>query len=189
MSCFKLVPFNPENTETVLAWRNAERIRLNMLDDSTIGNEDHASFLRVLDTDESRAYFVVELRDTPVAAIYFTGLGGKEVTWGCYIGSEKAIPGLFVGLVIIAIKYSFSFPATESMRSEVASHNANPIKLNRFLGIPETGRILRYTSSGREVEFIEYRLVSGTIEPVLNKATKVIPSSIRTACENLKLEN
>ena len=111
------------------------------------------------------------------------------MTWGCYIGSEKAIPGLFVGLVIIAIKYSFSFPATESMRSEVASHNANPIKLNRFLGIPETGRILRYTSSGREVEFIEYRLVSGTIEPVLNKATKVIPSSIRTACENLKLEN
>ena len=188
MSGFKLVPFAPQNSSIVLAWRNSKRIRSNMLDDSIIESSDHGNFLELLAEDQSRAYFVVELRDTPVATLYFTGLGGEEVTWGCYIGSEKTIPGLFVALVIIAIKYSFGFATTNILRSEVAAHNANPIKLNRFLGIPESARFFRSTSRGEKVEFIEYRLTSVAVESIISKAKKVTPSSIKRSYETFTLE-
>lgn len=188
MSSFKLVPFSAGNSATVLAWRNSERIRSNMLDDSVIENGDHSNFLKLLAEDESRAYFVIELKNTPVATIYFTGLGSTEVTWGCYIGSEKTIPGLFLALVMIAIKYSFGLHTTNTLRSEVAAHNSNPIKLNRFLGIPETARFCRTTSSGEEVEFIEYRLAPETLENVVGKAQKAMPSSIKQLCNTLILE-
>lgn len=188
MSGFKLVPFSPGNSATVLAWRNSERIRSNMLDDTVIKSGDHSNFLARLAEDQSRAYFVVELRNTPVATLYFTGLGSDGVTWGCYIGSEKPIPGLFVALVMIAIKYSFSLTTTNTLRSEVAEHNANPIKLNRFLGIPESARFRRSTSSGDQVEFIEYRLTSGGLDNVIEKAQKVMPTSIKQSYETMKLE-
>lgn len=188
MSGFSLVPFTPENADIVLGWRNSERIRSNMLDDSIIETKDHKNFLKALARDESRAYFVVELRGAPVATLYFTGLGSKEVTWGCYIGSDKTIPGLFVALVVIATRYSFNFPSTGVLRSEVAAYNANPIKLNRFLGIPESARYNRSTASGREVEFIEYRLTSEELNNVLAKAAKAMPSSIKESCEKLNLE-
>jgi len=188
MSYLRLVPFSDENSDIVMAWRNSDRIRANMLDDSIIESQNHREFLTALESDGARKYFVVELRGTPVAALYFTGLGDNEVTWGCYIGTEKAIPGLFVALVIVATKYAFSTPSTNVLRSEVAAHNSNPIKLNRFLGIPESARLTRLTSSGREVEFIEYKLSSELLNGVMRKANKIMPSSIRKSCENIRLE-
>jgi UDP-4-amino-4,6-dideoxy-N-acetyl-beta-L-altrosamine N-acetyltransferase len=188
MNELKLVPFSFENASLILAWRNSERIRSNMLDDSIIDYGSHCKFLEALESDQSRAYFVVELRGMQVATIYFTGLGGNAVTWGCYIGTEKTIPGLFVALVVVAIKYSFSFTTTNILRSEVASYNVNPIKLNRFLGIAESRRFSRSTSSSREVEFVEYELSRDSRDIVLNRATTVLPSSIKGLCENLTLE-
>ncbi len=188
MSDLKLVPFSDINSSIILDWRNSNRIRTNMLDDSIIKSESHSKFLRTLQLDGTRAYFVVELRGVPVAAIYFTGLGCKEVTWGCYIGTEKTIPGLFVALVVIAAKYSFRLPSTNTLRSEVAAHNANPIKLNRFLGISESARLTRLTSSGKTVEFIEYQISGDFLNNVIDKAKKIMPSSLKKSCANIVLE-
>lgn len=188
MSDLRLVPFSDENSDIVMAWRNSDRIRTNMLDDSIIESQAHRKFLTALESDGTREYFVVELRGVPVAALYFTGLGGKEVTWGCYIGTEKAIPGLFVALVVVATKYAFSTPSTGVLRSEVAVHNSNPIKLNRFLGIPESARITKLTSSGKNVEFIEYKLSADLLNDVMSKANKAMPSSLRQSCEEVSLE-
>lgn len=188
MAGFRLIPFSEYNADVVLAWRNSERIRSNMLDDSLIEKKVHSNFLKLLSDDDSRAYFVVALKETPVASIYFTGLGGEEVTWGCYIGSQKPIPGLFLALVVIAARYAFSFPDTLTLRSEVASHNSSPVKMNRFLGISETERNIKTTSSGKIKEFIEFRIHSDELNSVMAKANKVMPSSINKCCEELFLE-
>lgn len=188
MSDLRLVPFSDENSPIILAWRNSERIRGNMLDDSIIERRVHDEFLKALESDESRAYFVVELRGAPVAALYFAGLGNDEVTWGCYIGIEKPIPGLFVALVLVATKYAFNLPSTRILRSEVAAHNRNPIKLNQFLGIPESARLTRLTATGRTVEFIEYKISAELLDSVSSKANKIIPSSIKKLFESVSLE-
>ena len=185
---FKLMHFSQENTDRVLSWRNSERIRLNMVDDSVIELSAHKQFLSCLEANCSAAYYVVEYNGTSVGTIYFTGLGSGKVTWGCYIGSEKIIPGLFVALLVIAAKYSFSLPTTRILRSEVAAFNINPIKLNRFLGIPETSRFIRSTKTGSEVEFIEYCLASDQHNIIINKAEKVMPGSVKKSCQEFILE-
>ena len=91
-------------------------------------------------------------------------------------------------LFLIAIRYSFERPSTSVLRSEVAEYNSSPIKLNRFLSIPESARFDRPTVSGREVEFIEYRLASEEVDSVLAKAVKAMPSSTKELCDRLKLE-
>lgn len=188
MSQIKLVPYSRENMTTVLRWRNSKRIRLNMLDDSIITEYSHQKFLKNLAIDYSKVYFVVELNGLSVASICFTGLDTPCVTWGCYIGSIKPIPGLFLAMVLIAAQYAFSFPGTMALRSEVAVHNLNPIKLNKYLGISETARFMKTTTCGNNVEFIEYHLHSDEVCIVINKALKVMPSSMKKSYEKIILE-
>ncbi|GAA0841467.1 hypothetical protein GCM10009113_07980 [Marinobacter szutsaonensis] len=142
----------------------------------------------MLEDDPSKAYFVVQLNDSPIAAIYFTGLGTSTVTWGCYIGSEKPVPGLFVGLVVLAAKFVFEDYQAEILRSEVAAHNSNPIKLNKFLGIPVQRRITKVTKEGTSLEFIEYKLEKYHFGTMYETALRVIPSSVKEALENFIME-
>lgn len=178
----KLVPFSIENAEQVLSWRNSERVRTNMIDDTIIDLKQHSAFLRKLEGDSSRKYFVVELRGESVAAIYFSDLDSAEITWGCYVGVEKVIPGLFVALVAVAVKFAFSYPNTLALKSEVALHNQSPIKMNRFLGIQSCARCLRATKSGQKIEFLTYKLTLDSFDSVLQKARSILPSSLKKLC-------
>jgi UDP-4-amino-4,6-dideoxy-N-acetyl-beta-L-altrosamine N-acetyltransferase len=189
MNKIKLVPFSKENMPTVLSWRNSKRIRSNMLDDSIISEAAHQKFLEVLAVDQSKEYFVVELNGLPVASIYFTDLNQSCVTWGCYIGVVKPVPGLFIALLILAAKFVFFRYQAKVLRSEVAAHNSNPIKLNKFFGIPEKKRIKKITTKGEETEFIEYRLERCDFDSIYKKAYKVMPTSVKGAVENFFLEN
>ena len=58
MNSLMLTPFNKINTELVLKWRNSERIRSNMLDDSVISLEKHNSFIELLKTDKTTQQLV-----------------------------------------------------------------------------------------------------------------------------------
>ena len=188
MNKLKLVPFSERNMPIVLKWRNSSRIRSNMLDDSIISESSHRKFLSILAVDHSKEYFIVELNDDPVACVYFTDLESTNVTWGCYIGAEKPIPGLFVGLVILAAKFVFNRHQAKVLRSEVVSHNENPIKLNKFIGIPEKKRIGRTTVTGRKQEFIEYWLERSNFDSVLKRAYKIMPSSVKEVMETFVVE-
>lgn len=188
MNEIKLVPFSDKNADQVLMWRNSSRIQSNMLDDSHISFKSHKEFLNRLHLDLMQAYYVIELNCLPVASIYFSGLGTERVTWGCYIGVEKILPGFFVALVIISGQFAFARPQTKLIRSEVASHNSNPIKLNKFLGIAEVQRITRNTSQKKKIEFIEFHLDRSNFDLVCKKGLKIIPSSIKMALDNLIME-
>lgn len=188
MNQLKLVPFSENNMSIVLAWRNSSRIRLNMINNSVISETDHLAFLKILDCDPSKKYFVVELNDYPVASIYFVNLDSSTVTWGCYIGIEKPVPGLFIALVVMAGKFVFDYCQAKVLRSEVAEHNESPIKLNKYIKIPEKRRVVRVTKEGKDLEFIEYELDRSKFFSVSENALKIMPSSVKEALENFYLE-
>lgn len=188
MSEFRLVPFSEENTAIVLSWRNSDRVRKNMLDDSIISEESHRAFIKNLIQDSSKKYYLVEINGMPVACIYFNGLDSKEVVWGCYIGASKPVPGLFVALFIISLRYVFLTNKADKLLSEVADYNLSPINLNRFAGVLKTGGSIKKTNSGRDVFYISYEVDKSSYNAVLNKCIGIVPSSIRNALENLKVE-
>lgn len=124
----------------------------------------------------------------PVACIYFNGLDSKEVVWGCYIGASKPVPGLFVALLVISLRYTFLINKSEKLLSEVADYNSSPINLNRFVGVLKTGLSIKKTNSRRDVCYISYEVDKSSFNAVLNKCIEIVPSSIRNALENLKVE-
>jgi len=189
MAVFRLVPFSSSNMDLVLRWRNAPRVKDNMLDDSTISAEDHLNFLEALAVDGSRAYFVVYMDELPVAALYVSRLGQPEVTWGCYIGIEKMIPGLFVALFLMATDIAFAESKTVALYSEVAEHNSAPVRFNRFLGLGVPTPQVRITVSGQSVNFLGYRLERSRLADVRARALKVMPGSIKRAYNDWKVED
>lgn len=188
MKKFSFIDFSEKNAPLVLRWRNSQRVRTNMLDDSVISEESHRIFLRNLNQDLSKAYFIVAMDKKPVGCIYFTDLDTSTVTWGCYIGEEKPIPGLFIAFLLLAANFAFSKQQVKVLRSEVAYNNQSPIKLNKFLGIPEIKRTERVTTSGERKNFIEYELNKNDFDSVHKKSLKVLPSSIRMLIDKSALE-
>ncbi|WP_201577794.1 hypothetical protein [Psychrobacter immobilis] len=187
MRFLRLVPFNESNANLVQNWRNSEHIRSNMLDDSIITIEGHNEFLEFLKSNKSKSYFVVELDENPVGTIYFNGIGSDRITWGCYIGVDRVIPGLFILLIVIAIKFSFNHVETQTLHSEVAAHNANPIKVNHFLGIPTTGKIIKKTTSDIEIEFHQYSINRESVDYIMEKAFKLLTSPMKNLINNLNI--
>lgn len=189
MPVLELVPFSAANTDLVLGWRNSPRVRANMIDDSVISKETHGAFLRALETDPSRAYYVINLDDLPVAVLSFINLGQPDVAWGCYIGTDKMIPGLFVAMFVIAADKAFASPETMALCSEVAVHNAAPQRFNRFVGLEYRQSYTRTTSSGVSVEFRSFRLERFRHQEIVAKALGIMPGSMKNAYEYWKAEN
>lgn len=189
MAILRLVPFSDANADLVLGWRNAVGVRGNMIDDSVISRADHQKFLKNLETDSCRSYFVVYLGERPVAALYFTGLGQPEVTWGCYIGTERMVPGLFVALFLIATDFAFAGSETRALCSEVAEHNSAPLRFNRFAGLEAENSYMRTTRSGRQIGFQSYRVEPSQLSGIRSKALKVMPGSMKQAYNEWKVEN
>lgn len=186
--CFRLIPFSRDNAGIVLGWRNKSRIRSVMIDDSIIPEERHLRFLEALESDRTRAYFILEFDGHPVGAIYFSGIGQLQVTWGCYIGVEGIIPGLFPAMVLIAACYGFSFPETIELHSEVVANNAAPVRLNHYLGIEQIDGKWVKTSSGKELELLAFRLRRENLDPIMTKLITVMPVSVRKACQEFVAE-
>ncbi len=187
MKLLRLAPFDKNNANLVLSWRNSERIRSNMLDDSIITIDEHNKFVQVLKSDETKSYFIVELDEHPVGAIYFNGIGSGSITWGCYIGVDRIVPGLFILLIIIAIKFAFGHVETQTLHSEVADHNANPIKVNQFLGISNRGKIIKKTTNDNEIEFHQYVIERKSVDHIMEKASKLLTSSMKNLVNNLNI--
>lgn len=101
---------------------------------------------------------------------------------------RKPVPGLFVALLIISLRHVFLINKADKLLSEVADYNLSPINLNRFAGVLKAGLSIKKTNSGRDVCYISYEVDKSSFNAVLNKCIEMVPSSIRNALENLKVE-
>lgn len=173
----------------VLSWRNSTRVRFNSIDDSIITKESHNMFLNTLSQHSSKRYFVMYIGALPVGVLSFSGIGQDQVTWGCYIGSEKISPGTFPLMVCVAIKFAFQFKSTTGLHSEVAAHNHAPLKLNKYLGIVSTGEMTKSTNSGNVVQFIQFCVSRDDVKEIFNKAEKILTSSLRTQLNSFKVSH
>lgn len=188
MKNLTLTPFNEDNAPTVLAWRNSERVRLNMIDNSIISEQDHYAFLQSLKGNTAKAYYLVKLDRNPIGSISFVDMDSKTPAWGCHLGTEKLIPGLFPALVFIAAQHIFITTAAEVLKSEVAAHNNNPISLNKFIGIPLITSLEKTTTKGDTVLFHQYELAKTDLNTVSDKLLKILPSSMRQAAQNFTID-
>jgi hypothetical protein len=159
-----------------------------MLNDKIISKSEHEKFLANLEEDTSQLYFMVVIDNTPIGAIYFSGVGKRNVTWGCYIGEGNVIPGLFLVFIYIAGKEVFYHYGARELCSEVNSLNLPPQRANKFLGIGPASILQEKTGLGKKKSFLSYRVLSDEWDDLAFKIKSILPSSAKNIIKNYRIE-
>lgn len=174
--------FSRRNADLVLAWRNAEHVRANSIDDRRIERADHLRFLGEIAGGCDRNYVLVHLRGTPIGAL---SIDRREEFgyWGCYLGGDPSTvrPGLFSLLIGVAGWAAFEGLGCGELRSEVLEHNRPPQRMNAFLGIPIAGRRRVERPSGETINVISYVLSRETWPSVLERLEQTLTPAMRNA--------
>lgn len=182
-AAFRLEPFSPGNTDLVLELRNHPMVRAGSLDDREITRDGHAAFLKALAEDPARRYALVFFGETLVAAMNVT-FADDHAHWGCYLADpERPKPGVFPALVGIAGRIAFSDPGCTTLCSDVLASNPAPQKLNRFLGIAQSGTRELVRPDGSAVEVIEYATARTDWPGVEARIRALLTSTQRAALE------
>lgn len=188
---FQLINFknlNQPTAEMVLEWRNSERIRKYMLDDSIIALENHLNFIENLKTDQTKLYFLLELNEQPIGVIYLINVGEEKITWGCYLGIENPLPGMFLVLINLAGKLAFSYSTTKYLISQVASFNKSVIETNKYLQINQVNSEVLQTKTGKQAEFLNYQTNQQEFIEIETKILKLISKPLKQALTELLTE-
>lgn len=168
--------FSPGNVDLVLAWRNAQHVRANSLNDEVIKREDHLRFVGNLKDRTDRNFFIVHIQGLPVAVLN-VNVNDAIGSWGCYLGGgeERTVrPGIFPTLIGIAGVIAFKLLACQELHSDVLEANLAPQTMNAFLGIPLTERRVEVRPSGQEISVVCYALSKDMWPSVRTRINKVL---------------
>lgn len=170
----RLLPFDIDNADLILSWRNDPAVRANSLNDNEIDRQAHLVFLERLKARAGVFYYVVAIDEVPQAALNID-VSNPEATWGCYLAPSAAPrPGLFPLLILITGYLAFDRHGATALRSDVLAHNAAPQRMNNFLGVPEVGRRMLLRDEACEIQVIEYRLPRSDFANLRSRAAKVL---------------
>ena len=134
-----------KDLETVLKWRNSDRVRLNMFSTHVITEEEHRNWYLKLDYNTCR-YLVFEYRQRPVGVVNFTEIDNdnNRCNWGFYLGESDVPPGTGLLMGYLSMEYVFSVLNIRKLCSQVLGNNEKSIKYHRKLGFKEEGRLLQH---------------------------------------------
>lgn len=134
-----------KDLETVLKWRNSDRVRLNMFSTHVITEEEHRNWYLKLDYNTCR-YLVFEYRQRPVGVVNFTEIDhdNNRCNWGFYLGESDVPPGIGLLMGYLSMEYVFSVLNIRKLCSQVLGNNEKSIKYHRKLGFKEEGRLLQH---------------------------------------------
>ncbi len=175
-SGLRLERFSQSNADLVLAWRNAQHVRANSLNDEVIKREDHLRFVSGLKGREDRNFFIVHVQDSPVAVLNVNVNAGVG-SWGCYLGGgeDRTVrPGVFPILIGVAGVIAFEVLSCQELHSDVLQTNLSPQTMNAFLGIPLSERRVEARPSGQEIPVVCYVLPKAIWPTVLSRINKVL---------------
>ena len=175
---YKLRPIKKEELELILKWRNSDRIRKNMYEDSIISMKQHKKWFQSLKSSKS-VYLVFEHRTKPLGVVYFHDIDEKnnKCTWGFYIGEES--PGKGTGTILgyLGLEYAFTKLKIRKVSGETFAFNEASIHFHKKLMFKEEGKLNHHVlRNGSFEDIFLFSLFSEEWEKnkeMLKKALKV----------------
>ena len=151
---YQLRPMTEYDLETVLNWRNSERIRANMYTDHIINWEEHQAWYKKIKDDSTSKYLICEFQGQAIGLVSFTDidLKNRRCCWGFYVGQDKLQAGNGNCLGFISIEYIFESPNIRKVCSEVLDFNEKSLNLHRKLGFKQEGRFEKHMYKNNEYQ-------------------------------------
>jgi len=137
---FRLRNMAEADLETILRWRNAERIRANMYTDHEISMDEHRAWFARTQQDSDTVNLICEHEGVPVGFVNFIQIDRKngKAYWGFYLGEESG-RGRGPAMEFLALDYAFDVLGLRKLCCEVFSFNQPVLKLHEKFGFKEEG--------------------------------------------------
>ena len=121
-------------------WRNADHVRLFMMNDDIIALENHYRWFKSLEGDNRRKLMICLYKEKPIGSVQFA-IDAKNQTceWGFYIGDLSSPPGSGSMMGILALDYAFGQLAVRKVCAQVLDFNVKSLAYHRKLGFEEEG--------------------------------------------------
>jgi UDP-4-amino-4,6-dideoxy-N-acetyl-beta-L-altrosamine N-acetyltransferase len=138
-----LRPMAASDLETVLSWRNSDRIRNMMYTDHIISPEEHqAWFARVSHSANSR-HLIFEYNGRPAGVVNVTDIDARNrrCDWGFYLGETDLPKGCGTVMGALALEFIFEQMGMNKVVGEVLAHNEQSMNYHVRLGFVKEGRL------------------------------------------------
>ena len=135
-----LRPIRDDELETMLAWRNAPSIRLNMYTQHEISIEEHMSWWKKVKQRKDQQYFMYEMTGLAMGIVGFNDIdtNNQHSFWAFY-ASPEAPRGVGSNMEFLALEYAFNTLKLHKLSCEVLAFNENVIKLHKKFGFEVEG--------------------------------------------------
>lgn len=177
----RFVPVEAEIIERIRQWRNSDRVRSNMLDDTLISESQQLAWFRGLPLASDRHYRVFLQSGRPVGMLYFAEIADGECKWGCYLGEESVWPGSGLLLEIAALDYAFGILGVRQLVAEVFSDNPAPMRLHEVFGYRKVDERECRTKSGVQRTLVRFEYLQAEWLEARQEVLGRLPRAIQEA--------
>lgn len=122
--------------EQVREWRNQEFVRENMFDNRPISPENHAKYLKKLETSDTHKVFVMFYDDEPAAVMTMVHIPEENcIETGSYLVHEETRGRGYGAITGYArLEYVFAHMPDGKMKTEILAHNEKNLSLQKSFG-------------------------------------------------------
>lgn len=159
---YNLRPMEEKDLQLVLEWRNSDRVRHFMYNDSLISFSEHRAWFRMIQNDPSCIYLIFEINTAPVGLVNLTKIDPQNLNcmMGFYVGRENCPKGTGTKMGELALRYAFNKIGIRKILGEVLVFNEPSIHFFLKLGFREEGRLIKHVKkNGVYVDVIVFGLL------------------------------
>jgi len=172
---YRLREMKSADLETVLKWRNSDRIRSVMFTDNVITMEEHIDWFKRVKGHKNMTSLIFEYNGTPVGVINFSGIDkiSRLCSWGFYLGEENLPTGTGLVMGYLGLEYAFYNLGVDEVYGEVLNTNTPSIFFHGKLGFVGKEYLPKHIfKSGKREDVISFILTKDAWDNIKNNIIK-----------------
>ncbi|AWM18744.1 UDP-4-amino-4,6-dideoxy-N-acetyl-beta-L-altrosamine N-acetyltransferase [Bacillus inaquosorum] len=159
---YSLRTLKEKDLDTVLRWRNDERIRQSMYNDQIITEKQHQQWFKNVNSSKTEHYFIFTIDHTDTGFVSFKDVDHKNnhCYWGFYIGEAQSPKGSGSVMGFLALEWAFQQLEVEKVYGEVLSNNEKSLSYHQSLGFSKEGHFRKHiVRNNNYLDVIRYGLL------------------------------
>ncbi|AMA54163.1 MULTISPECIES: UDP-4-amino-4,6-dideoxy-N-acetyl-beta-L-altrosamine N-acetyltransferase [Bacillus] len=159
---YSLRTLKEKDLDTVLRWRNDERIRQSMYNDQIITEKQHQQWFKNVNSSKTEHYFIFTIDHTDTGFVSFKDVDHKNnhCYWGFYIGEAQSPKGSGSVMGFLALEWAFQQLEVEKVYGEVLSNNEKSLSYHQSLGFSKEGHFRNHiVRNNNYLDVIRYGLL------------------------------
>ncbi|MCY8808321.1 UDP-4-amino-4,6-dideoxy-N-acetyl-beta-L-altrosamine N-acetyltransferase [Bacillus atrophaeus] len=159
---YSLRTLKEKDLDTVLRWRNDDRIRKSMYHDQMINEKQHHHWFKKINSSKTEHYFIFTIDHKDTGFVSFKDVDDKNnhCYWGFYIGEAESPKGSGSVMGFLALEWAFQQLEVEKVYGEVLLNNEKSLSFHQTFGFRKEGHFRNHiVRNHKYLDVIRYGLL------------------------------